>query len=427
MDRLPKSFLLKDYARDINFRQPLFVLDSYKKTDFRNSIFSALRESGVFYRGFDPVETPRLSTPQLIGDITSSGGIVLPVFASQLFDSSLHNLRVAYIAGLAHGLGRMTLLIRHGLESELGPADFRDEIKCINKLSEVVDIVEPFAKEAVVAAQRIEPLVVEKKSTALRSISLGAVAAENEFRSLAQYFVATSEFSRTVKGEINVVTGRKGSGKSAIFFRAADVMGGRKDFVVVDRAPESHRLIQFRTELSGAFDVGMVDHTLAAFWYFILLSEILLTLRRSAERRYRFSTDAYKLVVEADEALGDYLFLKEGDFTTRLSRLTRAITHDIKTSRSAPNVTIQNITNLIYSRYIPSVRQVILNHTTPDTTIAFVFDNIDKGWPSSGVERLDIKIVRTLLESLTKIRQDLSRDNRTFQSTSFCEMIFLKF
>ena len=51
----------------------------------------------------------------------------------------------------------------------------------------------------------------------LKSISFGEQIAEEEISELAKYFVETDQWSRIVKGEIDIVRGDKGSGKSAIY------------------------------------------------------------------------------------------------------------------------------------------------------------------------------------------------------------------
>ena len=56
MSNLPSSNLIALYGKQVNFRQPLFVLDTFRKTDFRNAIISSVKASKVFYRSFDPVE-----------------------------------------------------------------------------------------------------------------------------------------------------------------------------------------------------------------------------------------------------------------------------------------------------------------------------------------------------------------------------------
>jgi hypothetical protein len=56
------------------------------------------------------------------------------------------------------------------------------------------------------------------KTEVLRSMSFGARIAEEEGEALRSYFVETDQWRRLFSGEVDVVYGPKGSGKSAIYF-----------------------------------------------------------------------------------------------------------------------------------------------------------------------------------------------------------------
>ncbi len=52
---------------------------------------------------------------------------------------------------------------------------------------------------------------------ALKKISFGARVAEDEINELASYFVETDEWHRLFKGDVDIIKGDKGAGKSAIY------------------------------------------------------------------------------------------------------------------------------------------------------------------------------------------------------------------
>ena len=51
----------------------------------------------------------------------------------------------------------------------------------------------------------------------LKELSFGSQVAENEVASLQEYFVQTDQWNRIFKGEIDIIRGEKGAGKSAIY------------------------------------------------------------------------------------------------------------------------------------------------------------------------------------------------------------------
>jgi hypothetical protein len=257
---LPSNPLVELYRKPIDHQQPLYLLESFRKTDFHNDIVAALADTNVFYRVFDPAEVPRFSTVTVLADVTASTGVIVPFLAEHVDDSERHNLRAAFLAGLSHGLGRQTLMLELSQPDALSPTDYRDLVHSVREKREIAELVENFAKLALLAGQSVSTTESRAPRSALQQLILGSSAAENEARTLVGYFVETSEFLRTVRGEINVVAGRKGSGKTAIFYRVRDTLDQDRNTVVIDLKPESHQLSLFREELLKSVGVGVFDH-----------------------------------------------------------------------------------------------------------------------------------------------------------------------
>src|SRR6266481_8503072 len=58
---------------------------------------------------------------------------------------------------------------------------------------------------------------VVKRIDLLKEMSFGVQVAEDEVNALAGYFVETNQWARIAKGDIDIVRGEKGAGKSAIY------------------------------------------------------------------------------------------------------------------------------------------------------------------------------------------------------------------
>src|SRR5262249_5936295 len=156
-------------------------------------------------------EIPRFKIIQAIADITSSAGVIVPFLEAYIDDAERHNVRASFVAGLAHGLGRETLLIRHNATGAAPAAlDYRDDIVGVRSESEVRERVLQFCGQTLISAQSIKAPPARGSKSALQRLTLGAEAAENEFRTLEDYFVETAEFLKTARGEVRIVVGRKG-------------------------------------------------------------------------------------------------------------------------------------------------------------------------------------------------------------------------
>jgi hypothetical protein len=419
---LPHTILLDLYSKPLNTHQPLFFLNALRKTDFVNGIGSAVKESGVYYRSFDPAENPRFMIVPTINDITSSAGVIVPFLEDYLDDSARHNIRGAFLAGLAHGLGRETLLLRHQTrDAPTAPADFRDAIINVRNEAELYEIVSEFSAKTLIAAQSIRAPSARSSQSALQRLTLGATAAENEFRTLDDYFVATSEFLRTSRGEAGIVAGRKGSGKSAIFFMVRDHFRQYKRTIVVDLRPESHQLSLFKAELAAILEIGAYDHTIAAFWYFVVVSELLLKLQREIEfqigKSSAFSPQQSLEVADALQSLG---VSASGDFTARINRLGSYIMQEVRSvQKKGDRLSPERLTNIVFRGGIADAKKLVAKHAAKFDQFVFLFDNIDKGWAPDGVDDLDVRLVRLLLESLDKVKSDLAAERLDFISTVF--------
>jgi hypothetical protein len=391
--------LLSEYARELDHQQPVFFLDSLAKTDFRNKIVSAIKSARAFYRSYDPAEAPRLSATDAIGFVTASSGVVLPLLAPTIIDSNRHNIRAAFLAGLAHGLERKAVLIQ--LNEQPAPADFREFIEVVRDPNSVTETIVTFAREALADTQKIAPTIRKRRQEAPRiaRLSLGASAAENEFRHLQDYFIQTFQFMRAMDGTGKIVVGRKGSGKTAIFFQVRDKKRESRRNVIVDLKPESHQLSLLRENILNFYDIGVFDHTISAFWQHLIHMEILLKLREDlifAPRRVRDVTrDAFKTATEIDRIIDAAKTDVSGDFTSRMSALIKSIVQEIEAlTASGGRPSIEQLTNIVFRVDLRALRGLIERSIPPGATIVFLFDNIDKGWSARGVQAEDVRLVR---------------------------------
>lgn len=413
---LPTHVLISLYERPINYQQPLYILDTVRKTDFRNAIVSTVKESGVFFRSFDPVEIPRFSTISAIGEVTSSAGVIVPLLGAQVEDADRHNRRAAMLIGIAHGVGRNSLLLQR--EYEAVPLDYREYVVSIRSEDEIGEKVTEFSKTAHLAAQSISSSRPKGRKTALQSLNLGASSAENEFRTLENYFVQTAEFRRALRGEARIVAGRKGSGKTAIFFQVRDEFRRRPHNLIIDLKPESHQLSLFREELVKLADVGLFDHTLAAFWYYVALTEVLLAMRKSLGYRGVRNTRAAEALRDVADLVDRFEIADSGDFTTRINRLGKLIVAEITRMKNRKeHLTAPVLTNIIFKHGVTELRELI--HKYASDPILLLFDNIDKGWLANGVHEFDVRLVRLLVEALDKVKRDLHADGVEFTSIVF--------
>ncbi|MEG9502827.1 MAG: hypothetical protein MIN69_13380 [Methylorubrum extorquens] len=397
--------LREGYLREKDHVKPLFLLDTLAKTDFRNYIIQSISTSEVGSRIFDPDETPRLSVADAVTSISCSAGVIIPLIAEGTVDYLRHNLRAAFLAGVAHGLNIETLIIQ--FDNEPAPIDFRDEIDTTRGKREVEKSVLEYCQQTLIRNQRS---VKPKRSRVglLEKIDIGTSAAEREAPKLDYYFIRTAEFARALRSDGSIVIGRKGSGKSAIFYQVvADKLEDKRN-LIIELSPASHNLSEMRESLLEVMNVGVFDHTIAAFWQYVLYAEVLIKLRELLISKSKYNMKLMSDIegVEKRFRLTDEMV--SADFTSRLDIAVKSVVSMLGDVRAGEDIR-PKLTNVLFDREMPALRDAIGNLSVDYDNIVILFDNIDKGWPAKRVEEHDVRMVRHLVDVLNKMQRELRR------------------
>jgi len=394
------------------------LLDSLKKTDFRNHIVHAIENSHVKYRSFDPTQVPRLTAAQAISEISSSSGAIVTILNGEIVDAEIHNYRASFILGLCHGFGIDPLAMQY--ENNPAPLDYRDFITNSTFRRETESHVAKYCAETLVWNQRATVRGNPALSGVLNEIDLGSPTAENESQKLGYYFVETAEYARTLRAEGVIVIGRKGSGKSAIYLQLCEKLAKSKKNCIVDLRPASHNLSEMREAILTIVKAGVFDHTIYAFWQYIVYVEILLKIREMAllPSRNSFPVQERIRAIESEFSLSEEVV--SGDFT---SRLDTAVKHVIGVSRrvSTASDLRSELTNFMFEKPIHRLREAVISFSDFYEHITVLIDDLDMGWPPKRVEAHDVGTVKHLIEVLNRIQRDLGK-----RKVDFKHMMFLR-
>lgn len=387
---------------------PLYLLYPPVLTDSWGQIISHIKPIGRF-KEFDPNEQSRLPVFEAIENVASSFGVVIPFLTPDMTDAETHNLRASLIAGLARGMGRVTLLVQSG-EGEL-PADFRDYVKQFRSSEQLVPIIDGFASRVFGQTQR-DSSVVDVDTSDLSTLNIGSTIAEYEFNHLADYYVLTDPFHRAMRGEVRIVVGRKGTGKSALFFQVRNKLREERNTVVLDLMPEGYQLLKLRNQVLNMLDEGTKEHTLVAFWEYILLVEVCYKLLEMDHRIYARDSRLVEPFEALHEVYGSEDFERRADFSERLRNLINRISEQFSSKYGGEeNINLDNdqITEIIFGKDIRELRRSVLQYLTFKDGLWILFDNLDKGWSTRGISREDLVIVRTLLDASRKLERQIGK------------------
>jgi hypothetical protein len=106
--------------------------------------------------------------------------------------------------------------------------------------------------------------------------------------------------------------------------------------------------------------------------------------------------------------------VSEGDFSERMLKLIQRMVDDFRgpknpIERIERQVGVQAVSELLYKHDIRQLRQELIEYMKHKTDAWILFDNIDKGWPTRGVQASDIVILRGLLDATRDMERMMRR------------------
>ncbi|MDO9049267.1 MAG: hypothetical protein Q7U66_16230 [Methylobacter sp.] len=241
-------------------------------------------------------------------------------------------------------------------------------------------------------------------------------------RTLSNYYLKTDQFSKSIRGEAHLVIGRKGSGKSAIFLQIRDRERSNSKNVVLDLKPDGYKLIKFKELILDFLQEGTFQHTIMAFWEYVLLLEIcykILEKDREKHIRDHVLNEPYRKLSELYHAEG---YETEGDFSERMTMLMEKITSEYRAKYGddqGNRLSSQQLTELLYCHDVKELFQHVKNYMKHKNTLWLLFDNIDKGWPTSGLKHEDLLIIRALIDATRKIERQFHKSDIEVNSIVF--------
>lgn len=188
------------------------------------------------------------------------------------------------------------------------------------------------------------------------------------------------------------------------------VRRNRRD-VVLDLKPDGYQLIKFKQSVLRLLEAGTYEHTITAFWEYLLLLELCHKLLYN-DRVFHFrDSRLYEPYMALTTAYASDEYVAEGDFAERMALLIRNIEDNYKAKYATPQPVLSTpqITELLYIHDLASLRNALLDYLRLKGEIWILIDNLDKGWPPHGIQEQDAKIIRCLDDAARKLSHDLER------------------
>lgn len=398
---------------------PIYVVEPLEKGGIATLMTSRLKKARYRYRRFDPSEDTRLSAVDAIRQVAVSSGVMVSMLGESAEQDKVHNIRSLFVAGLADGMGKPRLLLAHN--SLTLPVDVRDSAKRFGFPADITEHIGNFSLEVTDYSQQADPPPI-RSANPLQSMSIGDPTAENEMTTLGTYFLATDEYNRAVRGEVNLVVGRKGTGKTALWIQVRNRIRADKRNIVVDLKPEGYQLLKLKEDMLAHLTQGASQHLLTAFWEYLILLEVAYKLLEKDKKTHQYNHEIRDLYLELERAYKVENFSAEGDFSERLLTLSQRIAQEYARqfgSVDSTKLTAQQVIHLVYTHDVRTLREQITKYLTHKSGVWVLFDNLDKGWSTQGVDVVDATVLRCLIDAGRKLERDMRKADLSFHCVVF--------
>lgn len=239
---------------------------------------------------------------------------------------------------------------------------------------------------------------------------------------LDSYFLATDQFSKALRGEVNLVIGRKGAGKTALFIQMRDKLRSDKRNVVLDLKPEGYQLLKLKEDILAHLTQGASHHLVTAFWEYLILLEITYKLLEKDQIAHKFNHEIRDLYIELDRTYRTEGYSVEGDFSERLLALSQRISQDYGQrygNSDGTKLSTDQVTQLVYSHDVRKLRAQVSTYLKHKQGVWVLFDNLDKGWSTQGVDVVDAMVLRCLIDAGRKVERDMRKTGNTVHCLVF--------
>jgi hypothetical protein len=81
--------------------------------------------------------------------------------------------------------------------------------------------------------------------------------------------------------------------------------------------------------------------------------------------------------------------------------------------------TTEQVTELLYRHDLAKLRDLISEYLERKATVWILFDNLDKGWSTQGVDEIDATVLRCLIDAGRKIEREMRKADRSLHCVVF--------
>lgn len=411
---------------ELNQKPKILYLKSKIETDASIALSTRIGQSALEIVIDDPEEVSINSLSWYVEN-TDSASVVISHFASNAHkNSEITNAKYAFVSGLALGFNKKLLMLAH--HPYVPPVDFKDLLMVHSTARQCKDYVsnwllgqeaqayKDFKNQTTTAKQRI------KQKTRLQRLHIGDYVAEEEQENLMEYFVETSVYIEALKATQMIIVGRKGTGKTANFYKIAnEVESDRRNHVCIIK-PISYEIEGILQMLKQSIPISEKGYIVESFWKFIIYTELAKSIYLKFINKPTFISRTRE-----EEELYDYIYKNSDIITSEFSiKLQTAIQKlcDMGNSDSINEQRLR-ISEKLHSEVIGNLIHLLKKVLKSYKKVVVLIDNLDKAWTNRDDMNILCDLLYGLLGVSTRIPEELE-ENVGKNKVSISLILFLR-
>ena len=152
--------------------------------------------------------------------------------------------------------------------------------------------------------------------------------------------------------------------------------------------------------------------------------EITYKLLEKDQSAHKFNHEIRDLYLDLEQSYRTEGYSGEGDFSERLLALSQRIAQDYGQrfgdgDGDGTKLSTDQVTELVYSHDVRKLRRQVSAYLEHKESVWVLFDNLDKGWSTQGVDQVDAMVLRCLIDAGRKVERDMRKDGNTVHCIVF--------
>jgi hypothetical protein len=354
----------------------------------------------------DPAEGANQPLGWYVNRVESASAVVCHLLSSDHVNWQLSNAKQAFVGGMAQGLGTPLLMLAH--EPYSSPLDYRDLLRLHGTAAKAELLFDEWFAPLVESIRNQETNADYYRGrdlarTTLEQINLGEWIAENESQDLPEYFIPTAAYNEALRATHSIFVGRKGTGKSATFYKLErELSADPRNHVCVIKpvAYELEGVLRLLDQTLASADSGYLIESL---WKFLINTELAKSLYTQINSKpVSFGRTAQERdLLEFVEQNASWIM---PEFSVRLEAAVNSLL--AVPASGTVEVRRKNISEQLHGDMLPRLKVVTGNLVSGKKRIVVLVDNLDKAWDQSQ----DLSRVSDLLFGLLNVSGRIATD-----------------